>query len=486
LFASCRRANTTEDPQSQLQALLDMAHERRQNIYPPSSERLHQLTYERTPRTTSLISAFYELPSRRAVRPAQYVIDDIQLYFEILREAYGGYTFFGGDSAFLPIFDEILEQLATQDTWNIRYVITLIYNRLQPYIHDSHLRFSRSNFASSYGVFSANIFFDKVNNVFIDRNNGLILKEIVGYEIDDILRLTVDQYGELFYTPVIIGHYDDLEDKLLIINYENGDSTTIELSATSAAERSPYRNPSLDFIDDIPVITINQMYFTALWDVHEENAQLFLSFIDELRNEPAIIVDLRGNEGGSNLLAARWFYLFTGEFIPKNSVGLTVETEELFTWRLQTPSPDFISYPPLPNEISERQIHIPLGDNHFVTYPIDPNEHNIMFANDQLLIILTDRYTASAAEKFVDMSFNIENTLVVGQNTAGAMLTNLCFPWLVLPNTGIEFGLGSQIFIHADAHNFQEGVGLAPDLWIPCGDDALLAALALLRSHFDS
>lgn len=99
---------------------------------------------------------------------------------------------------------------------------------------------------------------------------------------------------------------------------------------------------------------------------------------------------------------------------------------------------------------------------------------------EQILIVLVDRITGSAGELFTDLAFNVQNTLVVGQNTFGTLTTSLSFPSLQMPNSGITLALGNCcLYFHPEGH-FAEGVGFAPDVWVT--GDALAAALAMLRN----
>jgi C-terminal processing protease CtpA/Prc len=83
----------------------------------------------------------------------------------------------------------------------------------------------------------------------------------------------------------------------------------------------------------------------------------------------------------------------------------------------------------------------------------------------------------SAAEIFADKMLNLENTLIIGQNTAGFLIAPGNVPYY-LPNSGIPFVAGIEHFMHP-AGNFYEGIGIAPDVWVI--GDALTAALAMVN-----
>jgi len=477
-----------------LQDLLDTAHERRQGIYPPNIERLEELTYGRTPRTIDIREdeRFFNYHPFGTILsiPSEEAIYDVQLFFDVLRQIYGGYIYFGGDEVFVPLFDEIIEEIASQERWGIDNLARLLYLRLNPYIHDNHLsigggvEFFSNRFESNYCVFTNDTIFDRTENGFRNRDNGLYVQEVVGYDKDDVFRLTVNEYGEFYYTLVIEGPY--YRGAELIIVYENGKETITQFDVTREGTAWPeYHEPSLEFIDGFPVITINAMYMEQAFFYEDViKANTFLSFVDELRHESAIIIDLRENGGGNMMLAARWLYNLIGEFVPNNHVWLTVEDYDTFmaTRVGGIGDPDDPFYLPF-CIVMEQRIHTPFDENHVITYPSGINRSDSLISNGQIIIFLTSRFTASAAEDFVDMAFSMENTLIIGHNTAGGLFADLTHTRL-LPYSGIHFGLGTMLFLHAEAHNFREGVGLVPDLWVPHQDDALPAALALLRNHF--
>lgn len=88
--------------------------------------------------------------------------------------------------------------------------------------------------------------------------------------------------------------------------------------------------------------------------------------------------------------------------------------------------------------------------------------------NEKLLIVLTGKYTASAAEQFVDAIHNVENVLVIGENTNGCILTAAGQSYL--PNSNAPMVLGTNM-VHVFPEGFFEELrGLYPDLWVPAGE----------------
>lgn len=71
------------------------------------------------------------------------------------------------------------------------------------------------------------------------------------------------------------------------------------------------------------------------------------------------------------------------------------------------------------------------------------DEQDQFAENEKLLIVLTGKYTASAAEQFVDAIHNVENVLIVGENTNGCILTAAGSSYL--PNSNAPMVLGANL-----------------------------------------
>ena len=96
--------------------------------------------------------------------------------------------------------------------------------------------------------------------------------------------------------------------------------------------------------------------------------------------------------------------------------------------------------------------------------------------NQELMIILTSKRTASAAEHFTDIAHNVKNTLIIGDNSSGCMFGSSIGRPLELPNTHIRLGFGFSYAIFPEEPSyFKEYRGLEPDIWVPAGEAEELA-----------
>ena len=173
--------------------------------------------------------------------------------------------------------------------------------------------------------------------------------------------------------------------------------------------------------------------------------------------------------GGSTELPKRWLYHLTGYNIPSTFVDLRVYRHHAYwnPWQYGTDALPDLYYPHLFSTIG-------FDDNHEI-FHLPPDE---IIQRDQLLIMLVDRVIGSAGEVFVDKMFRMENTLVVGQNTRGNLLS-FGDGGMRLPS-GINVRISSFFTVHPDGH-FVEGLGYAPDIWVE--GDVLVAVLGMLGVH---
>ena len=487
----CRNVDTTlierisDDETISLQDVLTIAQSRREDIIKPSRDSILALVQEREPQTVD-INRFGSSRNRADSISSQEAVYDFGILSDIIRQIYGAYTYFGGDIVFLPVFEQVVYTLLDRKYWDISDFSELIFNSLNDVINDNHFMIDEMFMGNSYSFLipdGNNAVFDHSENGFRNRHTGLYVKDVIfegmflAHEICSILRLSMDSDGEFYYSFVVVRPYDGVIAAPLIVIYENGDYENILLSPMPPFERMAFENVSLQCLQGFPVVTIRQMGFPdTRHGSHRDDARRFLAYAEELRNEPVIIVDIRSNGGGNGLLPIRWLHILLGEIVPGNHWVIEGISYNDFT--------NAIRNQPRRNPFNNTYEHFrtystpePMGDYHTLlrTYP------DRLVSNAPLLILLTDRGTASASEAFADMAFNLDNALVIGQNTGGALHTNMTFPRRYLPNSGIPFGLGRGIHVHPLGH-LQEGIGIFPDVWV--NGDSLEAVLAMLNLYF--
>ena len=467
-----------------LQDVLAIAQERREGIEKPTVDFIPHLLQERggdVIRRERFVS-----PGRvPASRPAQRLIDDFEMFTNLIIRTYAAYEYFGGDEVFLPVFANIVETLESQEYWDVEDFVTLVSDSLDEIVNDNHFFFGGGivggnweqfqAFGNEYDFFVPADFddvFDKTENGFRNRRTGAYVRELhfngepLFFETEDIFRLKMCSEGLFYYSIVIIYPRSEADTFPVTITYDNGhvDNIAVSLAPFYFIE---YEAVSLQHMNGIPVITIRVM--GNIYDpVFGACANNFLGLVEEVRDEPVIIVDVRSNRGGQLFLPMMWLYNLLGEVVPTNFTSIT---------HLNTPMELLTIFGERSHDgftcmfmASER-----IGDYHVLSYTMPRR----IVSNDQLIILLVDGASASAAEAFTDMTLNLENALIIGQNTWGVLLTDGRLNPFFLPNSGALFGFGTALHVFPEGH-FSEGIGIAPDIWV--NGDALEATLAMLNA----
>jgi len=480
IISACGRISSDTEIESftplALQDALDSANLRREGIVKPDYTALLPLIYGRAPRRDKpYLIRLDDYASINATVAKHDALEDTWALYNQLREGYTGYIYFGGDEVFFPVFEAIEAELLSLENNEISTDIFayILHNHLSKVIHDRH--FVIWDYAMNRDMFfyyGQSLYYEKSSSGFRNRNTGQYLKEIVGYEIEAVMKLYMDKSGEMFYRPVfLIAKYKTSMQAMFI--YE-----TEEIERSFFMEEALARSlqlPSLEFFCDIPVVTIMSMGSDRNPNSHNiEHVAPFLSFAEYLQEEPVVIVDLRGNGGGNGVMPTRWLYALTGNIVRRNHITLRSED---YNPLVNHPTRGFGNSPHRSNRVNTSRFFTkvePFGDIHTISNA----EERELIERESILILIVDRYTASAGEVMVDLVFNITNTLVVGSPTMGALAFGAP-AWWALPNSNIPVFISQDMNIWPEGH-FAEGVGIKPDIWVD--GDALTATLALLRN----
>jgi hypothetical protein len=435
-----------------LSDLLLLANQRRAAIVRPDAEAIFALMDGHTPNPAAMWDFVTPNHPRIAYLPLADAVADIYDFFGLMRDIYGGYLYFGGDGVFVPIRDAVLAELGELgEVVRTDDMARILQTNLSLVINDRHFVLDGEELGRGVNFF--------VGDAALNASPQ-----------DEFAQLFVGEDGQFYYN-IVVPIASDASEYVRSVTLADGTSQDVRLLRHTFSEQ-PAMPPTLAIVEGIPVVTMRFMTFESYFPSIGGGTQLdatntFLSIAEEIRNAPVAIMDLRGNPGGSAVLPLRWLYSLTDEIVPPNSVqfGVRIDYEDV-----ETPT-DTWWY------VSEKNMHryLPLLDleNGFFTRETPPD---ILLEREQLLIILTDRSTASAAEFFVDLTMNITNTLVIGTNTAG-MLNFGSNQVKTLYRSGMPFVFGTQAYVWPYGH-LPESVGLSPDIWtVGC---ALTAALSIL------
>ena len=230
LSTACGSGNGSEEPLYTLDDLLYIARERRLDIIAnrPTHEQLLELTQGREPETIDL-TQFVSDNTGQAITASE-AIEDVELFFKALRQIYGPYIYFGGDAVFAPIFDELIAEIATRETILPFQLENMIYHALGAVINDNHFILGNNRLGQSANFFTSAEPFDRDERGFVHRASGRVVAEIEGRNKYDILRLSMDESGNVFYSAVIyeLGPVGMARRNLSVV-FDNGENMTLPL-----------------------------------------------------------------------------------------------------------------------------------------------------------------------------------------------------------------------------------------------------------------
>mgnify|MGYP003296324330 CR=1 FL=1 len=363
----------------------------------------------------------------------EQVTADMELYYEALRTNYGGYKYFGGDEMFRPAIDAVIADCAAMDTITAANWIESILRHLS-FVKDGHFAVAETHLAEcSVPTFFRSISFQKTEAGYVAQN-GKIVASVDCYEnLDELFKLSLTKDGELVYYPILLEKFpsQQLKRGLVLSN------TCLTVRFTDESIQFLYPEPF--FLgsyatedanalvreeDGIPIVTVNQFYPI-------NGGMTFTDSAFRYRDTDILIMDLRTNKGGLPEMVSQWFTDYAQREVWAHSMNL----------RLGDPNPVYERY-------------FSRIDEEFVPM-------------DNVLVVLTSKLTGSGGDDFVDFAHNLENTIIVGENTAGILAVNQR-KW-TLPNTGLSVFFGDTLFLHPEEY-FEEYRGYLPDIWVPAAE----------------
>lgn len=216
---------------------------------------------------------------------------------------------------------------------------------------------------------------------------------------------------------------------------------------------------------------------TAIWDT-------FRASLASVRTAKAVVVDLRGNTGGDDQEFYLWLNELYGRLLPTavyerltspwthvNFVNYFGEElarghgdaswqEQMKSWR--SASLDILA------QVTQESLDQRDWDTWDRAAIVQEPSPSSPFSGQ--VVVLVDRYCASACELAVKTLRTIDGTTIVGEYTAGtAAIGNNGFRRLPGSNLKIQWGNWFERDLSVDSDNFREGQGFAPAVWLAPG-----------------
>ena len=429
--------------------------------------------------------------------------EEIGFLFDLFRVAYAGYGYFGGDEVFLPLRAAMLRDLRRMDDPLdlSAYLNDLLIPALQSVIADNHFAINGVTIsAPSHRLYMSDAFvLRKTASGFGTETEGgtyAVVETMLGGNPVDAVLPTLTKEGELAWAFGLLS--DSTSDMLdLSVVFENTETGERLSQAVVLNRERPERMPRAPMISTRTERGVKIIESRDLSVDGKDDGDM-LAVIEEFSRSggdaaesPVVILDLRGNYGGSSVFPLHWLDAFVGKGGFTMSMARASYRLHSLTMRehyLALYGQDLGALESLLGGAGDDEDGEDAGKNFgriFLEWMRDPDgpawtlpgawSSGEAFLNENPVIVLTDGNIASAGEDFVAFLRNLENALFVGTNTSGTAVIgdNLTTP---LPHSGITVYYGVMLSLRPDLSR-HEGIGFKPDLWVPSGEslDRVLA-----------
>ncbi|HHY09398.1 MAG TPA: hypothetical protein GX528_02400, partial [Firmicutes bacterium] len=402
---------------------------------------------------------------------------DTDFLFELLKYGYAAYEYFGGEAAFLAAKENIKANLLAESFPLSAYGFGLILGEGLNFINDGHFAIGASIRVHSKRMYMNEeiTFLPGEHGYYFEEENCAVYVEAVnGGEPEEYMWPALNEDGRIVYRLGELLPAGNKETSAALALAENGILTLTlkEMLGSRFFGRNIYERGE---IDGIPVLGVSKFpaWLPDSPDFSRREHLLMQEFFQsayELRGAEALIMDLRGHSGGDTSQGYSWLRNFTGAFFVKpahlKARLLTETAEKLRLLRLQRGGDPLL-------ELYE-WFHRPRE----IAWDVSSGLVNFL-ENETVVVILTDKYTASGAERFVEALKQLENSVVIGTNTAGCAMGDSAETRL--PNSQIRINFGVSLKLPLDLTDY-EGRGILPDLWAPSGQ-ALDLAVKFIHNY---
>lgn len=388
------------------------------------------------------------LPTQPDTELMVYILTQEQAIYDVsylcyfLSANYALYDFFGGNERFEQAQADMIDKIKIQEQWSPTELMMLIVKHMD-FVQDCHfVVMSGSQSASpvvlQYPIFYRNVEFVRVEDGFATAD-GKQVQSVEGQDdLEALFKRSLSIDGDIVYYPVLFSkqcaneEYNETPGDL-VIHYDDGRSETLQ---GEPYDKSYIKKELSNDIQFDRVERIKRMIFKKFMNSNLATAGT------ELQGEPVVLIDVRTNGGGNADYGWRFWESYTGTKTSGN---------HLICFARQAN-----------NAMNDRYgVGLELLDGR----PIMNTKEDTMTEMDNLTIILSGKDAYSAAEDFVDATHNVENTLIIGENTAGC-LTSGAISQKSLRYSNIHFSYAESATIWPEGQ-FSEGYGLEPDLWCP-------------------
>jgi len=406
-------------------------------------------------------------------------IEDVEYLFYLLSHGYCGYGYFMTRGDFDEAYTRIEEDLESSSTWSQEDLSQILHDNLR-FIQDCHLRIGEHTYGTHMD-FWYDIAFEMekekgIYRFFLQEREYQVVS-INGEDPEAFMFPSLNAQGSPVYRMGVLS--TTVPEPLELIAQHDDEllyqDVTLSCSDFTYFSEDIFQETT---IGGVPVVRIR-----SFSDHHREGIDRFLEAAYTYRGEPVLIIDLRGNGGGNEAWPKEWITRFTGSR-PSNNRYFT----ELTTKTTMMGRANYFHY--LLDLYPETLFY--QGEKNRYTTQAEFFEHNQMtpywsgpftqeaqtISNDTTVIVVTNGSVASAAEGCIIYLQQVENVILVGENTCGALVFGQ-MTLHQLPHSKLSLYLPISLNIPLDL-TLREEKGFFPDLWIP-GEHAVNYAIAAVR-----
>jgi hypothetical protein len=405
--------------------------------------------------------------------------EDVERLFYLLENGYSGYGYFSELASFDEAEAAILKGLNRRPVWNRDELSRIIYEHLG-FLRDRHLDIGGLDYGGHMDFWCATGFDlreEAGEYVFTSKGAEYAVESINGESPEGHLFPSLNADGEAVYRMGVLSLSPP---NPLDLKARSGQETRqwrVKLSRSEPRYASYYEEKT---VGGVPVVRIR-----TFGDHPREYIDGFLASASRFKGAPCLIVDIRGNGGGNEAWPKQWVTRFTGGVPNRVQVFTELISETAMIGRANSyalalhraPELSQLGYPAKVEEFRGYAESFEEEDLDPYWWPYDvPEPQDI--PSETTLVVLMDANVYSSGEGFISYLHQVENVVIVGENSGGAV-TYGQMSHHRLPNSQILVALPTSLNVFVDLE-YREEKGFLPDIWVPAGD-ALNYAVAAIR-----
>jgi len=430
---------------------------------------------------------------------SQQLLQDLVIIKKSVEDVHPGMNRFGQQAGFVSRYDSISHVLSGRDSMMALEFFRAV-NPLLASVRCGHVKFLPpvKDFPFYFHpdhVFPLILRFDEKNRLLIvntenDRLKGKYLEKINDMPITDILHVLRDnmfvdgnvqssadaqiqQYFSAWYADFI----QDSDSFIVGLSDDSGKNEEVMLDGISVASWQEM-DKKIGFLEKNKTLVFknDSVAYLRIPVFYGKSNKQFLEFLDksfeeiERRKPKKLIVDVRGNEGGNDVLGKELYaYIARKDFKYYDRIELRVKKRKHITYRKLAYFPRFIGLATLFIKRKDGKL---LWTHHENRGSHKPKKCG--FKGE--VVFLMDGLSYSVTSEFLAVARNEQRGQFVGQESGGTYEGDNSGTFVIfkLPATGIDVGIPVAGYYSAVKPETESGRGIIPDIEIkPTAADLL-------------